>query len=163
MEMTGFWMVIVGFMFFFFLLSLREVILIIRMRQDHPERGLYWFNSFFLLLCSVFIYFGAYYLDASRVEFEALMKPYPEARYAHERNSIIRKPEWVYVSQAGKEEIWDYFKAESKRMGVPFVDNTANDRMAFELSSGTLYLTLSDEAGVRVLYFSQNGTTTIIQ
>ena len=162
-ALSGFWVIVLLLVVFFFLLSLREVFLLIKMRHDHPERGLYWFNSFFLLCASGMCFLGGLYPDAGRVDFEKFFYVYPASRYAHEQNSIVRKEEWVYVSKDTKEAIFNFYKSEAKKRNIEFVDNRENDRMSFLLPSGPLYLTLHDEGEERTLYFTRMGSTSVVQ
>ena len=68
---------------------------------------------------------------------------------------------WVYVSNAKPDEVRQYYESYALRSGILFVrDTTQNDRLVFMLQSGDLFLTLREENGKTVLYFSREGRIT---
>ena len=162
-EISTFWLIIYGLALTFFLASLREARLLSRMHHTHPERGLYWFNMFFLLLASGTTLLGGLYLDTGRAGLESLVTPYPGARYAHEQNSLIHGNTWVYVSIESREVIHSYYKAYAVRNGLSLVSDATEERIAFHLPSGDLFLTLSQVNGKTVLYFSREGSINVVK
>lgn len=158
-EIIPFWIVVCALAIAFFAASFREALLLTRMHRAHPERGLYWFNVVFLLISTIAVILGGVYLDAGRVSLERLIPPYPGARYAHEQNSVIHGNTWVYVTTENKEAVRTYYQAYAIGSGLTFVaDATEQERFAFLLPSGDLFMTLSQLNGKTIIYFSREGS-----
>lgn len=153
-----YWVVIGSIALVLFLFSLREILLLLTVPKGHPDRGFYWFNSVFLLLCIAAVLYGGSYIDLGRRTFEELMKPYPTARYAYERNGVIHDTMWVYVTHDDPEAVREFYRKEAARANISFIEDNANpELLSFTLPSGPMFLTIKKEDGEVVLYFSRNG------
>jgi|GEM_PF-3866667 len=160
---STFWIIVSILVVSLFFASLREAILLSKMPEKHPERGLYWFNVCFFLVASGVILVGGIYLDSSRSNLEQLIRPYPDSRYAHERNGLMHGNTWTYVSSASPEEIRIFYKEYAAQAKLQVVDDaTDNERLAFLLPSGDLYLTLLVEDEKTILYFSKAGSMKVM-
>jgi hypothetical protein len=157
-SVVTFWVIVSAIAFVFFLLALRELLLLLRLPPDYPERGLYWFNMLFLFLASIAILCGGYYLDLHRRGFEKLLMPPPHARYAVERNALIHDDTWVYVSASSVDDVRTFYRTYAETYGLSLIeDDHGSVRMSFALPSGNLFLTLTSDSGETVLYFSRIG------
>lgn len=160
-ETTLFWIAISAIACLFFLVSLREIILLISVPKGHPDRGFFWFNAVFLLVAVAGVIYGGAYLDAGRRGFESLLSPYPHARYAYERNGVIHGTTWVYVTNDDGALVRAFYRDLAEREHLELVvDDADHSRLSFTLPSGRLFLTIKNEDGSNVLYFSREGEIT---
>lgn len=164
-NVTIFWILIGIVATVFFLLTVREMNLLLRIPKGHPERGYCWFNALFLFASVILIVWFGNYIDSSRRTLESFL-PVPEfTRYAIERNSIIHGTNWTYVSKRSIEDVRLFYRQYASENLIPIIEDVNNGvRLSFSLPSGDLFLTLTQEGGGAVLYFSREGqiTTRII-
>lgn len=138
--------------------SFREGILLSRIPKGHPDRGMYWFNVFFLLCVAMTILYLGLAVDSGRCTFERMIAIPPAARYAVERNRLGADTTWVYVVRASQDEVRAFYISYAAASKVPLVlDDEDASRLLFILPSGELFLTLTPEGERTFLYFSREG------
>lgn len=149
------WIFVGSLSFVLMVLSLRELIILARLPRNHPERGLYWFNTIFLLIATAVTISAGYYLDAERRALEHIIPIPASTHYAIERNKLIHDAMWVYTSDATEETIREFYHAYANTNHISYLEDEM--RMSFKLPSGNLFLTLTTEGDTTVLYFSRDG------
>ncbi len=153
-----YWVVIGLIAFVLVLLSLREVAILWRMAPGHPDHGLYWFNTLFLVAAGGAVVWGGFYVDGGRQTFEALLATPPSARYAIERNPIIHDTTWIYVTSQSENDVRTFYRNYAKANQIVLIEDDRDVvRMSFALPSGNLFLTFRNEGEETVLYFSRLG------
>lgn len=155
-----FWPIVYSSIIIIAVLFLREVWLLMRLPKEYPDRGLYFFNVFFLFLCIVLVICGSYYLDARKAPLEALLPPYPAAVFVPDRSILNGGTIWVYEATANENNIVDFYKgyARERNKGI-IIDSSNKDlmRMRIETDDAPLFLTIVDLGTVRELNYSFDG------
>ena len=144
--------------FFFLILvgiSIRELLLLLRIPPRHPDRGIYWFNFLFLLVAAGAVLYTGYYIDQSRQTLEQMIAVPPSAHYAIERNRLLHDTTWVYVTETTEESVRNFYRTSAEANHITFIEDGA--RMSFTLPSGNIFLTLARENNKTILYFSREG------
>ena len=144
--------------------AFRELYMLSRLPAHHPDRGPYWFNSLFLFVAVLAVATGFLYLNERKNSFEALIMPYPNSWYAFERNAFVQTGVWIYESEKGADDILLFYRDYAAKLGVPMSmdHNDGVERGAFTFPYGELFLTIKDEDGTSVLYFSLEGKKKLV-
>jgi hypothetical protein len=157
-HVAYYWVFVGVLVLVIFFVSLREALSLLSLPKGHPDRGGCWFNSLFLLLFAGAVLSGATYLDLHRVLLEQLLSPYPQARYAYERNGVAHGTTWVYVTKDTKDAVRNFYYREAKEKHFSIIaDDSSPERISLVLPSGMLFLTIKQEGGKIVLYYSRDG------
>ena len=151
-----FWLIVASASVLLLFLAFREAWLALRTPPSHHDRGISWFNAFFLGVSSFALLWGGYYLDGGRRDFEEIFVAYPESRYAIEENGITRNEVWVYVTEKPSSEVMHFYREYARAQGIMFLEDDGM-RMSFTTPTGKLFLTIKEGGGKSRLYFSRDG------
>lgn len=149
------WVFVGSLSFVLLMMSLRELVILTRLPQNHPERGLYWFNTIFLLIATAVTITAGHYLDAEKRALEQIIPIPASTHYAIERNKLIHDAMWVYTSNASEETIREFYHSYADTNQISYLEDEM--RIVLTLPSGNLFLTLTTEGDTTVLYFSRDG------
>ena len=145
------------------LLALRELVLLHRLPPSHHERGQCWFNAGVLYLSAVAVLCGGQYVDSGRYALEAMIEPYRGARYAFEQSGVFHSTSWVYETKESKDAVVDFYRTYAKAHNILLLeDESSGTRLSFLLPSGNLFLTIKEEIGLSILYFTREGEVQIV-
>ena len=117
------------------------------------------FHTIVLCVFALALTYGTMVLYAHAKALAEIIPLYPLARYAPEREAFEEKGVWVFVSPDSSEKISKYYTALAKQLGYQVTrdHDATRDRIYFSRAPLHLFLTISDEGGTRVLYYSEAG------
>lgn len=141
-------------------LLLREVLLFFRISPHHPERKISIFNSIFLLLFLLSGIYGMHFLKLRDAQFRDAFPLYPSARYAPERELFDERSDRIYVTHDDVGAVTNFYTEATERMGYRVtLDNSAalSGRLMLEKEGVTMFVTMTKERDVTVIYFSESG------
>ena len=155
---TLFWLIVIGLALFFALLAVREMFLLVRIPRGHPERGMYWCNVFILPMFAIGVLFLGHIIDTKRISIEEIIPTPPATQYAIFRNGLFVETEWVFATQQTTLEVRNFYRQYAKMAHITSIEDERDaTRMSFALPSGNLFLTVREEGGHTLLYFSRDG------
>lgn len=144
-----------------FLLFVRELALLSRLKKDDPERGLYWFNTFALFTGAAFVVGAALYLDGRKTLIESAIAPFPGARFAP-HHSVLSKDVFIYTTDASAAEVEAFYRALAAERTFPVFVEKKEGAIALAVGeSPRVFLTVLERDGRRELHYSLNGAVEI--
>lgn len=160
-----FWDVIIALATFLTAFALLEFRAFLKTPEGHPHRGLYLFNVFFLVCIIGGVLWGGRYLEDRRIVLQELVPEYPYADYRPERGGLLDRDMWVYSTNDATSSIVEFYRNVASGPSEAFyVDGTgSNTRMFIEDSDKEIFLTIKDEDGKRILYYSRHGNVRTVQ
>lgn len=142
------------------LLSMRELLIAIRIPRGHLERNMAVFNCIILLLFFLAGVYGVRLFVMRDAAFAAVFPRYPNARYAPEREIFREGGERIYVTGNSPAEVVRYYDTQATSSGyhVTLDDNAeVTGRLIVERGEKRMFLTVQKEGNTTVLYFSGEG------
>ncbi len=140
------------------ILLIREIILLSRFAQGHPERGITLFN---LILLLVFLCTGivcTYILFGHVKKLESQIPPYPLSRYAPEQ-LLLAPSDWVFTTNHNPSEIQRFYERWAQENAQHFLVSTSSTAVHFLFFEevNPLFLTLIYNQRKTMLYYSHEG------
>jgi hypothetical protein len=159
-----FWTFIYSICALLIVISLRELVVLSRMEKAHPDRGLYWFNTLLLLMLAAAILGVGFYLDSRRGIIEAYVPAYPSAVFAPDRSILKGGTVWLYTTDDLPADIERFYRAYAERSGRNIIVDP-HDILKLRIGSAgePVFITVTDEGGVRVLSYTFDGEVKIAE
>lgn len=160
-----FWDAIIALVVFLTVCAFLEFRAFLKAPPGHPERGLYVFNILFLFCVTGGVLWGGRYLEERRIILQAMIPEYPYADYRPERGGLLDRDVWVYSTSDATSSIVEFYRDVASGPSETFYIDGAgsNTRMFIERSGKEIFLTIKDENGKRMLYYSRNGSARTVQ
>lgn len=160
-----FWDVIIVLVILLTVFALLEFRAFLKTPEGHPHRGLYLFNIFFLLCVIGGVLWGGRYLEDRRIILQSMIPEYPYADYRPERNGLLDRDVWVYSTNDTTLAVEEFYRnVTSSEKETFYIDHTPDGAIMFiEHSGKEIFLTVKEENGNRILYYSRHGNVRTVQ